>query len=125
MPTVVIVDDEQDMRLLLGLALRRRGFDVVGEAVDGIEGLEVVNRLPPPEPDVVVLDNRMPRRSGVELAALLRAERPQLPVVLFSAFLDEATIEQAEAAGIAMCVAKDRMDELPGLLEELLDQDAA
>lgn len=122
MPTVVLVDDDADMRLLLGLALRRHGFEVVAEAIDGPTGLRAVAELEPPQPDVVVLDNRMPGRSGVEVARDLLVQRPDLPVVLFSAFLDEEAEAAAREAGVLACVAKNDLNELPGILEELLAQ---
>lgn len=125
MATVVVVDDETDLRLLLGIALRRHGFDVVAEAVDGEDGLATVESLRPPVPDVVVLDNRMPGMSGVELAAVLRDRRPEVMVVLFSAFLDRETEAAAAEAGVTMCVGKDRLTDLPEILAGLLAEHAA
>lgn len=120
MPTVVVVDDEEDMRFLVGMALRRHGFEVVAEAADGVDGFDAVTQLDESMPDVLVLDNRMPGRTGVELAAEIRRLRPALPIVLFSAFLDRDTEARAMEAGVTRCVSKDRIQQLGQVLDEVL-----
>ncbi len=121
-PTVLIVDDEIDMRLLVRVVLEsaKRGIEVVGEAVDGIEAVTAYEALnPPPIPDVVILDNRMPGRTGIEVAELMLAEDSQQPIILFSAFLTPDLEAQAAALGIAACVSKSDVETLPDLVVEL------
>jgi CheY-like chemotaxis protein len=75
MPTVLIVDDEIDMRTIVRLVLQSasQGITVVAEAVDGVDALTVFENLKHPEvPDVVILDNRMPGRMGIEVAEEIR-----------------------------------------------------
>ncbi|HET6795373.1 MAG TPA: diguanylate cyclase [Acidimicrobiales bacterium] len=79
---MVIADDSADMRLLLGTVLGAE-FDVVGEAADGIEVIELVARQ---RPDVVVLDYLMPGATGLEAVAAIKAESPSTRVVLMSGF---------------------------------------
>lgn len=78
--TVVIVDDQPAFRRVVRALLEAEGFDVVGEAVDGRTAVAVVEEL---QPDVVLLDVRLPDRSGPEVARLLR-DRAASAVVLTS-----------------------------------------
>lgn len=79
---VVIADDEVDIRLLLRLQLRQAGINVVGEAADGDEAVELCRTL---HPHVVVLDLLMPRMSGFEVIPVLREECPDVGIVAYSA----------------------------------------
>lgn len=127
MTTVVVIDDDVDMRLLVRIVLEGVGeeFRIAAEAVDGPSGLESVAAVLPPDPDVVLLDNRMPGLSGVEVAAHLRAARPEVPIVLFSAFLDAPTEQAATAAGVVRCVSKDQVSDLPAILREVVGAEQA
>ena len=121
-PTVLIVDDEVDMRLLVRTILESAGLgvEVVGEAADGLDALAVFETLSPPEiPDVVILDNRMPGRSGIEVAGEMLREEPRQNIVLFSAFLTPELEAQAGELGIRACVGKNDFDRLPELVREL------
>ena len=121
-PTVLIVDDEVDMRLLVRTILESAGLgvEVVGEAADGLDALAVFETLSPPEiPDVVILDNRMPGRSGIEVAGEMLREEPRQNIVLFSAFLTPELEAQADELGIRACVGKNDFDRLPELVREL------
>jgi DNA-binding NarL/FixJ family response regulator len=91
---VVVVDDVADIRWLLRAALNADGrFDVVGEASDGREGVDVVKLT---RPHVAVIDLRMPRMDGLEAAAEIAQVSPETRVVIFSA-VSEAAV--AAAAG--------------------------
>ena len=86
--TVLIVDDEPDMRLLAKAVLEAAGLQVVGEATDGSEAVLRYRELnPPPMPTVVLLDNRMPGMTGLEVATQVLSEAPDQLIVLFSDFL--------------------------------------
>ncbi len=127
-PTVLIVDDEIDMRILVRTVLEaaKRGVEVVGEAADGLDALDVFYKLDPPQiPDVVILDNRMPGRSGIEVAADILQREPRQHVVLFSAFLTPDLEDEARALGIAACLDKTAFDRLPQLVLELATKDHA
>jgi DNA-binding NarL/FixJ family response regulator len=120
--TILIVDDEIDMRILLrsAIAMASEGLEVVAEASDGIEAIDVWRALDgPPVPDVVILDNRMPRQTGIEAARQILGERPEQIIVLYTSFLDDTLREEALEIGIAACVAKDEMESLPNLIREL------
>jgi CheY-like chemotaxis protein len=118
--TVLVADDEEDMRTLARLYLTRAGLEVVAEAIDGRDALDAVERLePPPVPTVLVLDNRMPGMSGLEVAALVLERVPTQPIVLFSAHLSREVRAQAEAIGVRACVAKTDINRLPEVVESL------
>ena len=122
MTTMLIVDDEMDMRMLVRVVIEmaNHGLSIVGEAADGLEAIERWRELDgPPVPDVVILDNRMPGLTGIEVAEQILAERPGQIIVLYSAFLDDEVRAQAEEVGIATCVSKEELDRLPGVIQEL------
>lgn len=83
-PTVLVVDDEPDVRLVLALLLRRSGFEVL-EAADGRQASEVLaehrDRV-----DVVLMDVMMPVMTGPEALPHLRGLVPDLPVVFHSGY---------------------------------------
>lgn len=90
MKRVLIADDEPLARERIRQMLARRaGYDVVGEAADGIEAVDRVLEL---EPDVVFLDIRMPGLNGIEVAQALDAEDRVAPVIVFVTAHDEFAI---------------------------------
>jgi CheY-like chemotaxis protein len=114
---VLVVDDHADVRFLVRAILEDAGPDVVhaGEA-PGAE--EAVTALDEVEPDVVVLDARMPAVDGFEAAAMLLERRPGLPILLCSAIVDDEIRERAAAAGIAACLSKDHFEAIPRIAVE-------
>ncbi|HET7699734.1 MAG TPA: response regulator [Candidatus Limnocylindria bacterium] len=101
---VVIADDHASVRDGLRSAIAAEdGLSVVGIAIDGDEALRQIRTL---QPDLVILDNDMPRRSGIEVLRAVSAEHPQIAVVMFT--LDDSIRDAAIAAGAAAVVAKDR-----------------
>ena len=117
--TTLIVDDQQDIRLLLRILIdaANDGLSVVGEAASGQEAIAEVERI---EPVVVVFDEMMPEMTGSEAAAQLRRMRPAQIMVLCTAYLDEQVIERARAAGMDAWLAKQDVAELPDLLRRLV-----
>ena len=123
MTTMLIVDDEMDMRMLVRVVIEmfNHGLSIVAEAADGDEAIQVWRDLDgPPVPDVVILDNRMPGLTGIEVAKQILDERPDQLIVLYSAFLDDEVRAQAAAVGIATCVSKEELDRLPGVIQDLM-----
>ena len=93
---VLVVDDTPTLRMLTRLALSGTGFDVIGEAGDGLAGLEQAKAL---QPDLVLLDLAMPVMDGLEALPLIRAALPQVRVVIVSGFDRRAMEDQVIAAG--------------------------
>lgn len=119
--TILLVDDAPDMRLLARVYLERSGIQVVGEAADGHEAVEAFRALePPPIPTVILLDNQMPKQTGVQAAAQILAEMPNQLIVLFSAYLDEAIEAEAQQLGVAACVSKTDVSNLPTIIRDLV-----
>jgi DNA-binding NarL/FixJ family response regulator len=102
---VVIVDDHamfrSGLRALLDL---EPGFSVVGEASNGLEALEMVKGV---EPDVVVMDIRLPNLNGIDTTRQLVAARPDVKVIGLSANTDERSIIEMVRAGAVGFVAKE------------------
>ena len=121
MTTLLLVDDEIDMRMLVRVVinLANHGMSIIGEAADGVEGLRVWRDIDEPDPDVVILDNRMPGLTGLEVAERILAERPGQVILLYSAFLDGAVRAEAAKIGITRCVSKQEVESLPSLISEL------
>ena len=93
---VVIIDDTCDLRELLRLALTRGGMEVVGEAGDGLAGIEAV-RLE--RPDVVLLDLSMPVMDGLEARPGIRQQVPAAKIIVLSGFGASQMSERALSTG--------------------------
>jgi CheY-like chemotaxis protein len=115
---VLVVDDHADVRFLIHAILDDAGpgVEFAGEAACADEAVRQLVAL---EPDVVVLDARMPGVDGYEAASMLLETRPDLPILLCSAIVDDRTRELAQAAGIADCLSKDHFEEIPRVAVEL------
>jgi CheY-like chemotaxis protein len=121
MPTILVVDDDADMRFLARAVLEGSGIEVAGEAADGAEALAKLAELdPPPVPTVVLLDNQMPGLSGLEVAARILRDRPEQLIVLFSAYLDSEIIAEARRLGVAGCVSKGDAMDLASIIEDVV-----
>ncbi len=94
---VLIVDDHTLFRSGIKLLLERQsGFEVVGEAGDGLEGVKRAKQL---KPDVVLLDLHMPGTSGLEAISLLREDAPQAQVIMLTVSEDAEDLLEALRAG--------------------------
>ena len=99
---LLIADDRaRTRRALMAVLATRAEFELVGEAADGDEALVVVERL---QPDVVIIDLRMPRLDGITATALIKARWPRIRVVAHS--LADELRDEALAAGADAFVAK-------------------
>ncbi len=118
-PLVLCADDDEDILALVSLRLERAGFRVE-RAADGDEALDLARTL---LPDVAVLDVMMPRRTGTEVVAALRADEAtkHLKVILLSARVQQADVERGFDAGADAYLAKPfRAPELVDLVRSLL-----
>ena len=98
---VVIADDESIIRLDLKEILEGDGYLVVGEAATGDDALELIRSL---EPDLALLDVKMPGSDGIEVARAVKGGTTQ--VVLLTAFSQRALIENAREAGVVAYLVK-------------------
>lgn len=100
---VMIVDDALFMRNMLKDIFVRAGYDIVGEAGDGVEAVELYEEL---QPDLVTMDIVMPRKSGIEALQTITGKHPQACVVMCSALGQESLILEAVQAGARDFVIK-------------------
>ena len=117
---VLIVDDADDIRALLRLKLDREDrFEVVGEAIDGLDAVEKAREL---QPHLVLLDMAMPRMDGLQALPLIRAAVPGVRVIVLSGF-NQGTLErEALAAGAVRYIVKGvSMSQLVDEIEKVLD----
>jgi AmiR/NasT family two-component response regulator len=100
--TVVVAEDEYLISCDVVSAAQRAGYDVVGVAADGEQALELVRER---SPGAAILDVKMPRLDGLEVARRLRDESP-IPVVLLTAYESRETIAAAREAGVGAYLVK-------------------
>lgn len=114
---VLVVDDTDHVRNMLVDMLELDGFDVVGQAASGQEAIEVA---PDSDPDVIVMDYKMPGVDGLTAAKSIREGRPSQAIILYTAYLDSELEAQAKEAGVAMCIGKvEGLNELERHISEL------
>ena len=111
----LIVDDDEDMRFLVRSVIEaaNEGLSVAGEAHDGMTALDSWRA---DQPDVVLVDQRMPGMTGLELAEQILGEQPEQAIILFSAYLDDAVVRRANQLGVKACLAKDAYQQIPDAL---------
>ncbi len=102
---VFIADDHDLVRFALrNLLESETGFEVVGEAADGVEAVE---RIKASAPDIVLLDLRMPEKSGLEVLREIREADPKVKVLVLTSYDDEDEIFGALSSGVSGYVMKD------------------
>ena len=116
---VLIVDDSEMTRRIVGAILRSRKWTVCGEAGDGHSGVKKFRTL---KPDVVLLDLSMPDINGIETAKRMSAFDPAVPLVLFTILEIEGLEDEARKAGIRAIVPKSKAWNLIGSIEGLVNQ---
>lgn len=99
---VLIAEDEALIRLDLAEMLREEGYEVVGEAGDGQEAVELAELL---RPDLVIIDVKMPRRDGIDAASEIAGKRIA-PIVMLTAFSQRDLVERARDAGAMAYLVK-------------------
>jgi DNA-binding NarL/FixJ family response regulator len=102
-PRVLLVEDDRDVREALRELLEDTNIEIVGEAGDGSQGLEMARQR---TPDVVLMDLRMPVMGGLEASRRLREEMPLVQVVILTAYDDPALMEDATSAGVYAYLVK-------------------
>jgi AmiR/NasT family two-component response regulator len=133
---VLIAEDETLIRLDLRELLTRAGLTVCAEAGDGAEAVELARSR---EPDLAILDVKMPRLDGIDAARQIVAERP-IPIVIVSAYAEQRLVDRAAEAGVygylakpfreqdllpAIATARARFAELASMREEVVSLEEA
>jgi two-component system, response regulator PdtaR len=99
---VLIAEDEALIRLDLAEMLKEEGYEVVGQAGDGQEAVELADSL---KPDLVIMDVKMPRRDGIDAASEIASKRIA-PIVVLTAFSQRELVERARDAGAMAYLVK-------------------
>jgi DNA-binding NarL/FixJ family response regulator len=100
---VMVIDDTSHVRTMLRTMLELDGFEVVAEASSGPEAID---QLDGADPDVVVVDFKMPQVDGIETTRMIRELRPDQIVILYTAFLDDELERRAAEAGVTVSLGK-------------------
>ena len=103
MAGVLIVDDASFMRRVIRKILESEGYEIVGEATDGLEAVEQYALL---RPDLVTMDIVMPKCSGINALEAIMQEDPRACIVICSALGQEALVEEALKAGARDFIVK-------------------
>lgn len=100
---ILIVDDAAFMRMMIKDILTKNGFEVVGEAADGVQAVEKYNEL---RPDLVTMDITMPEMDGITALKEIRKSDPNAKVIMCSAMGQQAMVIDAIQAGAKDFIVK-------------------
>lgn len=100
---VLVVDDTDHVREMLSDMLTLDGFEVAGSVASGEAAIAFVSGT---IPDVVVMDFKMPHMDGIEATRAIRSIASTLPVILYTAYMDEDIERRATDAGVSACIGK-------------------
>ena len=114
---VLLVDDEPDMLALLQAVISATTWEIVGRATNGPDAMRLADQI---APDLAVVDYRMPGENGLELSARLRAQHPDVTIVMFSAMDVEA--EALATGNVDRFVRKGDLRILRRVLDEIHDE---
>ena len=109
--TVLIVDDDEEIRHVLRILCEAEGLTVIGEAANGVEAVPLALRH---QPDFVILDYMLPRLDGEGAAEILRTITPESRIVAFSAILED------QPSWADAYLNKERISELMPLLRTFI-----
>jgi CheY-like chemotaxis protein len=116
---ILVVDDSEISRRIIGTILRSRHWTVCGEAEDGKDGVEKFQEL---KPDVVLLDLSMPDMTGIEAAQQMSASNPTIPLILFTILDIEGLGAAVHKAGIQAIIPKSEAWNLIGSIENVANR---
>jgi CheY-like chemotaxis protein len=100
---VMVVDDTDHVLNMLVDMLELDGFDVVGRASSGPQAIGLAKTT---EPDVIVMDYKMPGMDGLTAARAIKQDRPEQPIIIYTAYLDPMLEAEAKEAGVALTIGK-------------------
>src|SRR6202047_4338389 len=115
---ILVIDDGDSVRNIIRIFLERDGFEVCGEAADGVEAIEQAKKL---KPDLIVLDLAMPRMNGAEAASILSETMPDVPIVMLTLYQNMLGSALAAAVGVKALLDKtEGIDNLVPCVRSLL-----
>ena len=120
MARVLIADDASFMRQMIREIIEPEGHEVVGEATNGIEAVDLFKQL---APDLVTMDIVMPKRSGIDAVKRILADHPTACVVMCSALGQESHVMEALQAGARDFIVKPfKPDSVIATLKKVLEK---
>lgn len=116
-PRIVIADDEMHIRVLIRKALTSMNYNVVGEAANGNEAVDLFKKE---RPDLILLDINMPFKSGQEALQEIIAESPDTLAIMLTSVSDMESVEKCIAAGATGYIRKDTpLAEIKSMISEV------
>ncbi|HCF48642.1 MAG TPA: two-component system response regulator [Syntrophomonas sp.] len=94
---VMAVDDSPVTRKMIKKALVPEGFEIVGEAGNGRDAVELCEKI---DPDIITMDVTMPIMDGLEAALIIKQKNPRQKIIMLSAMSDQNIVEEAMSRGI-------------------------
>lgn len=117
---ILAVDDSPVTRKMIKKALEPEGFEVVGEAGNGKEAIDLWRQL---SPDIITMDVTMPIMDGLEAALAIKQEKPEQKIVMLSAMSDQDIVAQAMSRGINhFCSKPFKADEMVNKLLQVINE---
>lgn len=115
---VLIVDDHPLFRDGVAMLVKKQDdMHLVGEACDGVEAVDLSDRL---KPDVVLMDLQMPHMGGIEAVRLIRAANPTVKIIMLTTYKGDVQAAQAFEAGVSGYLLKDMVrKDLVGIIREV------
>lgn len=101
--SVVIVDDNDMMRTILRSILRGEEYNVIGEARNGAQAVEMVERM---QPDIVCMDVMMPEKNGIEAMVEIKHKFPETQFIMITGSADPETVQDAISNGASGFIVK-------------------
>jgi DNA-binding NarL/FixJ family response regulator len=118
LPSILLADDNFSVRKAVRIYLELSGFQVCGEAVDGLDVVEKAKAL---QPDFIILDLAMPGMNGFDAARMLHQMVPNTHLVIFTLYKEMVTRPEAPDVGIEAVVSKsDGMTALVAKMNSLM-----
>lgn len=99
--TILIADDSDTVRGIVRRILEQAGYSVCAEAADGLDAVQKAIAF---APELVIVDMRMPKMSGIEVASVLSSRLPAVPVILLT--MNEPNPHMLSASGVAAVIEK-------------------
>jgi DNA-binding NarL/FixJ family response regulator len=116
---ILIADDNEVVRFIVRTLIEHKiGWEICGEAVDGLDAIVQATDL---KPDLILVDFKMPNLNGLEVASIVKKELPQVRIILFTLYESQIPKTIATAAHIDLVVSKpDGMGKLLDSIQDLL-----